>query len=665
MTAKRCGCRAALILWAIVGILTKECAAISSPAEAVESLERCLRNLQFKTCEAIFQQIREAIGQRNFPIDLFPMGLSRQSRAAEQASAVLSSRCYNMLHHWEEHKRKETFLEDLRKNRLMFAHHQVRELKDNLGIVLDQRTSMLAEHVKLREYIHGGYRPRGYSEIALEVHGLYLQIGVYGLSLLIPLVSLLPRRKKPSTCRVLTAGVLALGLLLAGHSFTAWIHANWGSPDSVIQVRRQLETVEPYVHEFESALADANHTVGYLSDYCEAMDLYNRTVLSGIIEFANNVSALASRESTDPEVALQLVVQTKERIKVQKHSLVKLSASRMRGSKNTDLDKLLEFLDYFEVFFSQVEINIFSNLKAGYDMNQFFMEHIDIISHHVSSGDLVSCVSILNELYRQQLAQLANLHKANRYVHDTNEAITQIRIESTRLQPELESEEMDFWIKKMASKGSMAALSLPMLAAFSVPVAAVAPIGIAGAAIALIGYNWKDAYEKAEKDTRAIIQDIIRLDDILRQTEEGLSNHERVLTMLMENVGDVLRAVNQTQSRFAHVQLGRSFSPREIDFLLTGASRTKDSVRTLNSRYENAMGVLFKRILTKAHPPPPPAPVKLELPDRRSGDPFSTDGVGAEERQEHDRYRTDDAIGDETREERETLEQDGPEGRWR
>lgn len=596
----------------------------ASPKLGVGILDNCIERMQFKTSEVLFQQIRETISLRSFPVDLFPMGLSRQSRNTEQAALILSARCTALLDRWNKDSIKKSLTEDFEQNRLMFAAHQVKELKDEVKDILDQRAVVVEQTSALRNMIQKDYRPRGYSEFLLHTYGFFIHIAVYVVAVILPLAFLLPTRGKWSVFRLSLAMSVACGAALSGHALVQYVQSNLGAPEPVVQVRHYLDTLGPYIEEFVHCSNDANGTLRYLNDYCEVMDVYNKTILGGIIEFANNVTAIAARETTSPEVALQLVVQTKERIKAQKTSLAKLSAARTKGSRKTELDKLLEFLDYFEIFFAQMELSVYSNLKAGYDMNHFFMEHLDIISTHIQNGDLISCVSILSELYRQQTTQLSNLQKANKYVHDTNDAITQIRIESTRLQPELESEEMDFWIKKMASKGSMAAISIPVLAAFSIPALAAAPIGAAGAAVALIGYNWKDAYEKAEKDTRSVIQEIIRLDDILRQTEDGLSNHEKVLTMLMEDVGAVLRAVNQSQSRFGHIQLRRAFSSREMAFLTSGVERTKDAVKTLNSRYESAMATLFKRILAMSSTTPPP-PKLLELPENSQRDEGSSE----------------------------------------
>jgi hypothetical protein len=180
---------------------------------------------------------------------------------------------------------------------------------------------------------------------------------------------------------------------------------------------------------------------------------------------------------------------------------------------------------------------------------------------------------------------------------------------------------MEFWIKKMASKGSIAFLALPALAAFSIPVASI-PVGVAGAAVALLGYNWQSAYEKSEQDTRLVIKELIGLDEILRHTEEGLSNHERVLSLLMEEVGNVLRHVNQSQARFGYIQVRRSYSTREIGFLTNGVASTKSAVNTLKQRYESSMAVLFKRILARATTVPP---ALLELPMEGTAGEISLD----------------------------------------
>lgn len=594
---------------------------VAEISSRIATINSNVNEIQFKTSEVLYQQIREAIGSRYFPIESFPTSLSRQSKNAEQAAAKISQRSQSLKDEWTRKNSGSTLLEDLKQSRLMFARVELDELKGALDRLLEQRASFIEARDTMTATLTTGYSPKGLIEMYLDVYGLAIQIATYLLCFSIPLIAFLPIKRRGHLSLYVILGVATVTLLCGGgYVMIKKLHMQWGVPEPVQQVRDHVKTLPLYWNAFEHSLSRINESISWLDEYVIMMDVFNETVINGIVQFSKKVSEVASVDTTDPEMALQIVVRTRERLEQQKSALNRLQASRsMRSNKQTELNNLLNFLNYFEMFFSQMETNIYSNLKAGYDMNQFFVENMDIMLHHIKEGNLVSCISILNELYSQQLAQLSNLKKANQFVRKTNDAISQVRSESTRLQPALESEELELWVKKMASKGSMAFAALPAVAMFSIPLTAMVPVAALGAGIAAIGYNFQGAYNQAEKETREIIMELGKLDDVLKQTEEGLSNHEKVLSMLMDEVGDVIRNVNQSQARFQYIQVRRAFSPREIEFLNTGVSNTKSSVKTLTKRYQDAMTTLFNRILSRSVPqlpstPGSPAVAPLQLP---------------------------------------------------
>lgn len=567
-------------------------------SQHLHSMEKNLDLIQFKASEVLYQQIRESVVSRFFPIDQFPIGLARLCKQVEQDASRLSLRSLNMRSDWYKQKDSTQLFKGLKEGCNMYARLEIEEWKESVKGILEYRQTLIQSKTELEEFLIKGYTPRSIGERLIEDLGWYLEASVYSfVCLLLPLGGWLRRGRRT----LIWTGLACLLFFYPIHITLGRIKSHWGPPEPVVGVRASVQSLKSYWHAFDHAVLSINDSVTWLDQYCQSMDLFNETVIQGIVQFTRKVTDLSQQgvANSDPLAALEVVTQSRDRIAEQKIVLTKLAAIKSKRNQATDLDQLLRFLQYFEVFFTQLETSIYVNLKAGYEMNQFFVENMDIMLQHIRDGNLVSCLTILTELHRQQLGQLGKLKESNTFVRHTNDAIAQIRQESTRLQPSLESEEMEAWIKKMAGKGSMALAALPSMALLA-PVAITAPVSLVGGAIALTGYYWSGYYEKVESEARGIITELSKLDNVLIKVENSLSNHEKVLIMLMEEIGSVLRNINHTESRFNYIQVRRSFSPREVEILTVGVNRLKDSVKLLTARYQESMNSLFSRIISSA-----------------------------------------------------------------
>lgn len=189
----------------------------------------------------------------------------------------------------------------------------------------------------------------------------------------------------------------------------------------------------------------------------------------------------------------------------------------------------------------------------------------------------------------------------------TNDAVSKIRLESTRLQPQFASEEFNNWVKKMASKASMITIGGPLLATLSLPAAAAAPAILISTAVAAVGYNWAGTYDQMEKDAKEVVIQLGHLDEVLHSVETGLSSHELMLTMLASEVANVISKIDRSEKRFRLVREGQIFTATELSQLKTGVNRVIDAVKKLGSRYRISMDSMYVRLKNM-----PPA--TLELP---------------------------------------------------
>ena len=146
----------------------------------------------------------------------------------------------------------------------------------------------------------------------------------------------------------------------------------WGLPTPVQTLRSQLSACEQAWRSFEQGFAQLNESVAWLDQYCSALDFFNTSVLTGILDFAQQVTKHSARETTDPEVALSLVTATLDRMERHKQILQRVAGGGTttvmpKHMRATDLTTLLGFIQYFELLFTQMEGAIYGTLRVGRD----------------------------------------------------------------------------------------------------------------------------------------------------------------------------------------------------------------------------------------------------------------------------------------------------------
>lgn len=584
---------------------------VSEPSnkEQLESwliaIDQGTQEVQFLSAELLFRQIREAITSRAFPIELFPPGVGRVGKNAEIEATRLAEAAHTLRTDWQERKNGARLLDELVDAQMMFARVEVLEFAETFEQLLERRKTFALARADLYVALIDGYRPNSYLGILFADHSRLVNISSYVVMLGIPLLLFSPHRR----WRNMFLMALLLGIMVASFAITTtmlnYVKLNWGVPTAVRDARATLLAAIPYCDEFEIGAMRINASVWHLQEYCEAMDMFNSTVLQGVMQFSERVTSLVSADATEPEMALELVTQTRERLGHHKTALQRLGASRS-GNPKTNIEKLLLFLNYFELFFSQLEITLYSNLKLGYQLNRFFLENLHLLHEHIERGQLLPCVAILTDIHRQELSQFGALSKANDFVRATNDAVERIRNESGRIQPELQSEEMMFWIKQTASTVGMYGSSLlPVMAIVALPALTLVPATAIAGGVALLGYNWKQSFASAEVETRDLMQEILHLNEILESTETRLTNYEKMLGTLLGDIWNVIRYTNQSSHRMQFIKVRRTLLTREQSMLRDGVVRVEKAIEQLEKRYERALETLFQRIVSSRPPAPP------------------------------------------------------------
>ena len=566
-----------------------------------------------KLAEALLQRhhlARSIVVDSAFPLNSFTLDLTRNVKNAEQRAVALATNVALFKTELDVDNPVPTkVFENIKEGRVMYARIELTELRDTIRqSVFPHAYKLKHDAESLADQIMYEYTPANNLERQVSDHGSMLEWIVIVGVVVLPTFAMWRSIKRGNHLQPTLVFLVGIVVAAGAISSVRLFRSTYGPSPLVLDLRSTLpchkhtRCVSPWEEAMRLA-GSLNETLSWLTDYCMALDLFNETVVHGIVEFSHRVSQIATADGgTDPEVALELVVQTRERIQTQKTNLERLSATRKYKSAGTELERLLSFLQAFELFFSQMEISIYANLRAGLEMNRFFSDNLDILVHHIRDGRLGMCLHVLTELYRQQDGQLAKLRQANQFVTATNDAITKVRLESTRIQPSLQSDEMTAWIKKMAAQTSVVSGLLPALAPLLAPAGGIViPVAVAGVAIAGMGYNWQGYYQQAEADARDVITELIALDKVLQRTETGLTAHETTLTVLMEEIKSVMQNVNKSEARFQHIRIHQSFGESEIAMLTKGVSRVKESVELLSKRYQQAMDRLFTSIVHTAN----------------------------------------------------------------
>jgi hypothetical protein len=591
-----------LLLVVIVG----PCTSSAIVKKEVANLEEGIRKIQFKTTAALYTQLRETIIHGNFPAQLFDHTLSRMSKNAEQDASLIAEHANELKRAWENGTGIITPLEE---KKYMWVALELLELKEDL-LKIDV-PNLLEYNAKLQNALMRSYKPRAPLELLLEESENYLFIASIIAAILLPF-AILPFGRKYIRIFSVTGAGAALVIAIVGYQAIVFAgNALAGPPSSVTQARELLKSIISYEKLLEDGFSQVSVSLAYLTDYCTALDGFNETISATFDEFTEKLKDLTSSEGvsgvvTKPEVVLDLVTKTRATLATQRNALTRLAATR-DTKKTVSLTHLLEMIGLFDVLFSQMEIAIYANLRTGYEMNELMSDHLNALLGYIDNGNLQDCIRFLAELTRQQNAQLSRLKEANSHVVATNDAVSKIRLESTRLQPQFASEEFNNWVKKMASKASMITIGGPLLATLSLPAAAAAPAILISTAVAAVGYNWAGTYDQMEKDAKEVVIQLGHLDEVLHSVETGLSSHELMLTMLASEVANVISKIDRSEKRFRLVREGQIFTATELSQLKTGVNRVIDAVKKLGSRYRISMDSMYVRLKNM-----PPA--TLELP---------------------------------------------------
>lgn len=152
-------------------------------------------------------------------------------------------------------------------------------------------------------------------------------------------------------------------------------------------------------------------------------------------------------------------------------------------------------------------------------------------------------------------------------------------------------------LKKIGARVGTVALPAAVVAA--APLAAV-PAGTIGIAIAALGYVLSDGYAKNEKDIRAVIDTLTELDSLLHSTEEALTNHERILSLLGADVKSVISSMINSQDRFKRLRRSKVLHKQDYNLLKRGVQYVMNDTTMLGKHYADTMTAIYTRMQARS-----------------------------------------------------------------
>lgn len=567
-----------------------------------------LKKIQFKAAVALYTQLRENILRGDFPIDLFEhhqqRSLPRLVKNAEQEASVLSISSEQLKRNWEN---GTGLVRPITEGKLIWAALEIKEIKEDLTKINPDTVFKINDD--LSRALYHSYRPKALLEVWYSEWGVTLMLIATVLTAVIMPVLMLRtpgfsvyRRASWGLLLVSTAMViigLYSALILAGPSL-------FGPHTLVRQSRELIADIEKYAVVFSDGHERIEMAVNYFEEYCSVRMGLNETLSATINEFnvkMNEIYTSDSKDSTTavttrPEMVLAIVESTKKTLREQKMALLELSVSRKKHSPNSkvSLKDLISLVDDVETLFSQLEINIYANLRVGRQTTEVITNHLTTLLTLVDDGKLQDCVQFYDALRTHQLLQMNRLKEANNHVKAVNDKVSELRLENTRLQPHFTSEQFISFIGKWASRAGMVTASAPLISMLALPAAATAPAMAVGVAVAAIGYRWQALYENAEGDAKQIVEKLIGLDMVLQKVESGLSSHEVTLANLFKAVELVVTSIERSDRRFKAVMLGRVYTDEEVTQLKNSVNRVLESVSNARERYGTAENALYMRI---------------------------------------------------------------------
>jgi hypothetical protein len=342
------------------------------------------------------------------------------------------------------------------------------------------------------------------------------------------------------------------------------------------------------LNELEADTKTIDGTLQELLSYCDRVNELNASLTESLASLSRHLAEMrsdSSKQLTKAEVAHGLVNSTRNLLKEHKTALMR------SATHESKLAPLVGMVDNFDLMLVQTSLSVYVNLRVGGQMNSQLAAYLGRLLDYIDSGNLRECLIVLDKVRTEQKNHLEALRLANAFLRSTNDAVDKIRRESTRLQPEFATLEFDAWLKKTATTvvAAGSALSAPAAVAL-VGTAGVTllPATTLGVAVAAVGYHWSRGYASAQREAKALVATLADMDKVLHRTEEALSENEKLLVLLMEDVAGVLKAVNRSERRFEVVKSGRIFTAQEVDLLKTGITAVIEAVEELADSYNRS-----------------------------------------------------------------------------
>lgn len=558
---------------------------ISEVDAFLSGVEKQIPRIQLKNAETLFTDLRKAVALPEFPFRQFGTALSRYAKDTEQAVSKASRRSSQFDSLWRAVRRAGTIEDAFQAKRIMYAFVAIDELHTDSKELVEAASGAKALAEGLLQITTEGYIPDNPLERTLDSWGLHVELIAVLLILLAPVFAVTKTWRMRGM--ILAGAVLvATAASFSGHMVVrnAW-RGIVGPPEVVTRVRSLSQSGLEALKDFESGTKEVSATLGQLLDYCNDANELNASLTETIASMTKHLAEIRSENSqqlTKAEVAHSLVNSTRNVLKEHRRAL-------MRSSKHEGtLASLVGMVDNFDLMLVQTSLSIYVNLRTGGDLNRQLAIYLGRLLDYIDSGNLRECLIVLEKVKNEQRAHLEALRIANAFLRSTNDAVDKIRRESSRLQPEFATLEFDAWLKKTAATvvATGSALGAPATALLaSTAGVAVLPAATLGIAVAAVGYHWKNSYAAAEKDAKALVLTLSDMDKILHRTEEALSENEKLLVLLMEDIGGVLKAVNRSEKRFELVKSGRIFTSQEVDLLKGGINMVISAVDELADSY--------------------------------------------------------------------------------
>lgn len=349
------------------------------------------------------------------------------------------------------------------------------------------------------------------------------------------------------------------------------------------------------------ALHDANQTL-YMSQELASVLIQSISEISADLQqslHANltlRLENISTHISTAPRATESVDAIHRASDRLEEHRL----ALAKNAHQNAQLRTLVDQIASLDTFLMRAEVDVYSYLLEGIEVNRFFDSELDMVLKGVMDGDFLRSGFVLTTFEQEQRKQLDRLNGSCIFLTRASEAVRKVRAEAVDTEGPVELQEREARAKKIYARAASIAtgLALAGTSAVAAPTIVVA-LPVAAISLALSGLGYAQIggmYALEERQAADALRDLREFGNMLLDLDLGLKRHHMTLSMLVEDVSMFASRIAKATERARRFGVRPELSAHDKRLVAEGVEHVRKTAGVVLRNYQVAVNSVFRRL---------------------------------------------------------------------